>query len=1760
MHILCADSLLGPFSSIQEDIIWAMRQRQEWTRKAQKQQSKKKSERSTSIVKFQRDTRTQMMATMVPDEVILNPSDYTPKEFVGCLLFGDIKGFTELLEIFNQPSKGGPSRMTQALNDFIGAICAEVMYFKGDVLKFSGDSFLALWKCKAKSNIRFAINAAINCAIVIQKKFGKFETREGVILQVKLTVSAGTLVFSLIGNKKTSHYVCVGQPVDDIKEAEPRTAVGEIMVAPAAWTHVNPSEYLAVEADDGTHFKILGVGPNWKSGEQGTSRIKGKGEFADTLLNDNSGENLTRDYEIKVYRRTENFALRPTILEALRVQDDLSKFLMSPVMHALDVEEPIDSLMEVRQVVIMFVNIVTRKISPIATVDIINQCYEIILNKTREHEGVVNKVSLFDKDMMFITIFGLRGLTNFLECREALKCSMKCRHELQLLEEVQSISIACTTGKSYCGVFGHILRREFSVIGIHVFKAAKMMMAYPDKVTCDRQTFLYSKLEAKNFTLLQYKQLYGVSNQGPIYEYNEDISNINVGSSRHKSQTYPILGRDNEIEFFLKLYEVFLKNFGVQPCCNYAKCTFKNCLIIEGQPKLGKSRLISELIDKAGDATVIDLIFEKNDYRRSYKGIRQLFSHFFKFEHYTTEINRRQTIFRKLKHVDTPKLLCALNDVFDVNFRVGDKYNGFTDDEKRETLVNYVKTLCVLCFKKPALIFADDADFMDEESWNLIPEMLETKTFFLVASLAAERRYEGNLNLNLGSRHISKITLGKIPKIYQAGLACQILGVYAIPADLENVIQSYSDGNPGWIEGFLITLIQTEKISIVNVDFKGLYDRGLVAPPLYMMKRLDPATTQQYRFLLEEKTRKSEGVSEIDQWKVYIDSCRDVYTEVEVRSLVHEIYCKESVIPVCCMSPVFDIGLDVDPEITEDINMLQVYDSLTYQEQMMLKCCSVLGDPFTRRILFYIWWPECHKTGADIVQSLFEKRILCCARGDFSGGGDYLLIRQKIVDPSIDNNVDCYCIGLDVHDTCLFLPKYASCGFMRFKSNKFREATYNLITDAQKKELHKKAAKFIQKETRRCVACGCSYFAPNPNCRLDNTPVGRVAVKRSQKKKSVQLQSMGFEELLDYSTHTGIRSTMPMLGRSTRRSISTSWRTASVSAGRSFATTISSDVSNDSDEDYDVRYAKSPKVICPLTILKMKKCTSLIRTFSKADFISCECHLILSHMFKRLIQHFKGAGHWYDMIVSCLHYIKVSITNKNFSSARRTIREAHIVLTDNEHLLGCPKWKIKMLMGKLLSLQGIVLLNLDQMDQAYEKLLEAMAYFGCPFPHHTKKLPFYLKLYKKRWLQKMGLYFFPSTLFGDDDDINEIYFMNSISETLYYLCIIFITKAEWKSAELAAVWSLQYSLETESSLIRICNSFTNMLLIARHKKNKLLWLTLEVHALRYCHKKKNSMEAPELRAVAQMYTVIFESRLARLELEGSLHIGYVILHIAMTSNDPTTSVQLITFLTLILLEKMFLQETMTIMHELEYFADELENSSGRAKFHALTVHFHLATGYSFEPFNNVEIFYNSQGVNLTDKYYEDKIRLIIVMWIWYLRNDLWEAAAIFEKDIEKFRRLSCESNSHALSNLYLLEGTLLIYVNRINKRSISGMAQSKQELNKLFKKLYKIASFSPFIWNRLYHLEAYYAYIMNNENKMNKLLKKSRKFCVTHDTKMELLHVDHSEKAWNGQLTSTVRDFWKSHCTTETYLTKHDLDFDNLKIYCFTYPVPLFRN
>lgn len=59
----------------------------------------------------------------------------------------------------------------------------EILSHGGDVLKFSGDAFLVMFKVTPSASLQDAINEAIDTAIIVQKNYGEYKTDVGVTLR-----------------------------------------------------------------------------------------------------------------------------------------------------------------------------------------------------------------------------------------------------------------------------------------------------------------------------------------------------------------------------------------------------------------------------------------------------------------------------------------------------------------------------------------------------------------------------------------------------------------------------------------------------------------------------------------------------------------------------------------------------------------------------------------------------------------------------------------------------------------------------------------------------------------------------------------------------------------------------------------------------------------------------------------------------------------------------------------------------------------------------------------------------------------------------------------------------------------------------------------------------------------------------------------------------------------------------------------------------------------------------------------------------------------------------------------------------------------------------------------------------------------------------------------------------------------------------------------------------------------------------------------
>lgn len=183
-------------------------------------------------------------------------------------------------------------------------------------------------------------------------------------------------------------------------------------------------------------------------------------------------------------------------------------------------------------------------------------------------------------------------------------------------------------------------------------------------------------------------------------------------------------------------------------------------------------------------------------------------------------------------------------------------------------------------------------------------------------------------------------------------------------------------------------------------------------------------------------------------------------------------------------------------------------------------------------------------------------------------------------------------------------------------------------------------------------------------------------------------------------------------------------------------------------------------------------------------------------------------------------------------------------------------------------------------------------------------------------------------------------------ESIFKLChlLTFQEKNKLKEVELSAIWGLSCALKANLDFSIICQSFTNMVLVALRNCNTFHCLALEIHSLRYCHKKVTNIEADDLKYVAELYYAIRGLRFMwkhyllpiihlkyfrsyRSELEKAIYIGYISLRLAISVNHLKLVLKVIPSLVLTLMFKSYLPEACSLINELDYYSSESDCNS-----------------------------------------------------------------------------------------------------------------------------------------------------------------------------------------------------------------------------------------
>ncbi|XP_031291702.1 adenylate cyclase type 10 [Camelus dromedarius] len=966
------------------------------------------------------------IAAHLPDLIVYG--DFSPERpsvdyFDGVLMFVDISGFTAMTEKFSTAMymDRGAEQLVEILNHYISAIVEKVLIFGGDILKFAGDALLALWKVERRQ-LKNIITVVIKCSLEIHGLFETQESEEDLDVRVKIGLAAGHITMLVFGDESRNYFLVTGQAVDDVRLAQNMAQMNDVILSPNCWQLCDRSMIEIERIPDQRAVKV--------------NFLKPPSTF-------NFDEFFTKCMTFMDYYPSgnhKNLLRLACMLESdPELELSLQKYVMESILKQIDDKQLRGYLSELRPVTIMFVNLMFKDQDKAEVIGSAIQDACVHINSVlRVFRGQINKVFMFDKGCSFLCVFGFPGEKAPDEVTHALESAVDIFDFCSQVHKIHTVSIGVASGIVFCGIVGHSVRHEYTVIGQKVNIAARMMMYYPGIVTCDSVTYNGSNLPAYFFKELPKKVMKGVADSGPVYQclgLNEKVMFGMAYLICNRNEGYPLLGRDKEIKYFM---------------CSMKEFLMSNCsrvLMYEGLSGYGKSQILVEIeyLAQGENHRTIAIGLTKISFHQNFNTIQILMANVLGLDTCKHYKERQTNLQNKVKALLDEKFHCLLNDIFHVQFPISREVSKMSTSRKQKQLEALFMKILERTVKEERIIFIiDEGQFIDPASWAFMEKLIRSVPVFIIMSLSPFIDIPcAAASAIMKNRNTTYVTLGAMQPKDIRNKVCLDLNVRGIPKELDTYLVEGSCGIPFYCEELLKNLDHhrvlvfqaVESEEKINVTWNNLF-RNFAMP------------TEEFKMLAFGYNKGNE----------------------EVCNLTSDVRLKN-------LSP---------PASLKEISLVQL-DSMSLSHQMLVRCAAITGLTFTTELLFEILPCWNMKVMINALATLVESNVFDCFRNRKE-----LQVALKQNATSFEVNYRSLSLrptegmALGEEEELRELEsEVIECHIIRFCRPMMQKTAYELWLKDQKKAMHLKCARFLEENAHRCDHCRSGDFVPFHHFTVD---------------------------------------------------------------------------------------------------------------------------------------------------------------------------------------------------------------------------------------------------------------------------------------------------------------------------------------------------------------------------------------------------------------------------------------------------------------------------------------------------------------------------------------------------------------------------------------------------------------------------------------------------------------------------------------------------
>ncbi len=681
------------------------------------------------------------------------------------VLFADISGFTRLTEQLALGDPRGIEKISTALNDYFGRWINIISQYGGDVVKFAGDGLLAIWPAEAEAGgLKAALHQAAACALDAHSALQGYLTAEGNPLVIRTGISGGALQTVQLGGMFGRWEMLVtGEAVNQVSLAMQQAQPGRIALSPAA------QELLGKDARGEPcgqgHLTLLG--------------LEGK------AYKDLSG---SRPFEAP--------------LESVAA---LETYIPGAIKSRLSAGQ-LGWLAELRTVTVLFINLpdLDYRLG-------LEQAQEIMhdLQSTLYYyEGSLNKLNVDEKGATLVAAFGLPPFSHEDDALRAALVALEIQRKFSARN--LHLSIGITTGRAFCGSIGNSVRREYTLIGQTVNLSVRLMQAAGTVIEQGARILADKATVENTHQRIQFEELPPVMVKGrnePVAIFRPQLER------RHEVQRSEVLvGRQAEREQLGQAVAALHK----------LELQSRRVVVIEGEPGIGKSRQLEDLLAQAREAGLPNLSGAADAIEKStpYYAWRNIFGQIFGLD-FSETLEKRREVLASTLDADLLERASLLNDILQVDFHPTELTANMEGRVLAENTRSLLTTLLQRSAQRvPKLITIEDVHWMDTASWALLLDVARLVAEVPLLLVVTTRPLSDPVPLEAEQikrlSHTQYMKLERLSADDSLALVAHRLGVNELPESVRGLIVEKAEGHPFFSEELAYALRDSGVLVIEN--------------------------------------------------------------------------------------------------------------------------------------------------------------------------------------------------------------------------------------------------------------------------------------------------------------------------------------------------------------------------------------------------------------------------------------------------------------------------------------------------------------------------------------------------------------------------------------------------------------------------------------------------------------------------------------------------------------------------------------------------------------------------------------------------------------------------------------------------------------------------------------------------------------------------------------------------------------------------------